>query len=193
MNSSLAQRLHNLIQIGVIAEVDTATARCRVHIHTRTSAWLPWLTLRAGSSLMWSAPDVGEQVLVLAPNGHTTAAVVLCGLYSNRCPAPAQSAAIHRLRFADGAQLDYDQAHHALSAVLPAGGTATVTASGGITLIGPLTVNGSLQLNGSATISQSVSAQSVTAQSDVIGGGISLKNHVHSGVLPGPSSTGPPL
>jgi len=187
MNNSLAQRLHNLIQTGVIAEIDLAHARCRVQVHTRISGWLPWLAGRAGTCRTWSAPSIGEQVLLLAPEGNPAVAVVLCGLYSDQYPAPSASASGHCLVFADGARIDYDPAQHALSAVLPAGGSAALTADGGITLNGPLMINGDTQINGNAQISQTLNAQS-----DVIGGGISLKNHAHSGIKPSPGSTGPP-
>jgi len=187
MNNALAQRLHNLIQTGVIAEIDLIHARCRVQIYTRLSAWLPWLAAHAGSLRSWSAPSIGEQVLVVAPDGNPAAAVVLCGVYSTAHPAPGASASRHCLVFADGARIDYDLAQHVLSAVLPAGGTATLTAPEGITLNGAVTINGDTQINGNVAISQSV-----TAQNDVIGGGISLKNHTHNGIKPGPSSTGPP-
>jgi len=187
MNNALAQRLHNLIQTGVIAEIDLIHARCRVQIYTRLSTWLPWLTLHAGALRTWSAPSVGEQVLLLAPEGHPDAAVVLCGLYSDKYPAPSASASRHCMVFAGGAQIHYDHVQHALSAVLPAGGSATFSAPGGITLNGPLVINGDTQINGNVAISQTL-----TAQSDVIGSGISLKNHTHNGIKPGPGSTGPP-
>jgi len=69
---------------------------------------------------------------------------------------------------------------------MPAG-TVEIVAAGGITLTGPLTVNGDTIINGNAGISQTL-----TAGSDVIGAGVSLKDHIHGGVKGGPDSTGPP-
>ena len=54
--------------------------------------------------------------------------------------------------------------------------------------------NGSLTIGASAvTINSDVTINgTLTATTDVIGGGISLKNHVHSGVTGGSSNTGKP-
>ena len=45
------------------------------------TAWLPWLTARAGTVLTWSAPSLGEQVLLLAPTGDLAQAFVLPAVY----------------------------------------------------------------------------------------------------------------
>lgn len=64
-----------------------------------------------------------------------------------------------------------------------AGGTATVTAATGINLTAPtVTITGDLTVTGTAT-----------ATVDVVGGGKSLKTHVHSGVIAGGSNTGAPV
>ena len=113
--------------------------------------------------------------------------MVLRGLYSDQFAAPAASDTLHVLRFADGAQIHYDTEAHALQATLPSGGTASITADGGITLNGPLTVNGKTMLNGDATITGTAKATT-----DVIGGGISLKNHKTTGVTAGTALSGGP-
>jgi hypothetical protein len=59
---------------------------------------------------------------------------------------------------------------------------AIITAPGGINLNG-VTIDSSGNINSPATI---------TASTDVVGDGISLKTHVHSGVETGGSDTGPP-
>lgn len=185
MSSETPRHLSNLIRLGAIAAVDLAAARVRVATGQLTTDWIPWVVHRAGTTVAWSAPSVGEQVLVLCPEGDPAGAVALCGLYSDAIPAPSSSAAQTVLVFHDGAILRYDADAHALDAVLPGGGKVNVTADGGITLNGPLTVNGQTQINGDTTIQGKA-----TASTDVVGGGISLKGHKHSGVQSGGALTG---
>jgi len=187
------RRLSNLVRLGTISAVDLARARCRVNSDGNQTGWLPWLTPRAGQSIEWSAPSVGEQVILLSAEGVMTGAVVVRGLYCDSFPPPAAAANIHLTVYPDGARVQYDHAAHALTAILPSGGTATLTASGGITLNGPLTVNGDTVINGQTQINGNASvSQVLTAQTDVIGGGVSLKNHTHSGVKSGPDTSAPP-
>lgn len=182
----------NLIRLGTIAEVDFGAARCRVHTGELTSDWIPWLVPRAGSTTEWSAPSVGEQGLMLSPDGDTLGAAFLRGAYSDALPAPDDGEHVHLVRFPDGTQIRYDDAAHALDATLIDGGTAIVTASGGVTVnasdgvtinaaSGGVTINADVQINGT-----------LTASTDCIGGGISLKHHTHGEVESGSSDTGAP-
>lgn len=85
--------------------------------------------------------------------------------------------------------------------VLDADGSMTVNAPAGTTINSPqIVLNGNVTFhgdltgttgnggNGNATI-----PGTVTATTDVIGGGKSLKTHVHSGVQPGAGNTGQPV
>jgi len=198
------RRLSNLVRLGTVLDVDHGRARCRVQTDGNHTDWLPWLTPRAGQTIEWSAPVIGEQVIILSPEGVLTGAVVVRGLYCDAFPPPSSAANIHLTVYPDGARVQYDHAAHALSAVLPGGGTATVTASGGITLNGPLTVNGQTVINGQTTIngntaidgdlnvSQTITAQAITAP-QITSGSVSLHGHAHTGVQSGPDSSGPPL
>ncbi|UKE73221.1 phage baseplate assembly protein V [Xanthomonas graminis] len=187
------RNLSNLIRLGTIAEVDLAGARCRVQSGDMQTDFLPWLVPAAGALIVWAAPSLGEQVLVLSPDGETMSGVVLRGLYSDAFAAPETSADVTLLRFGDGALISYDAIAHSLVATLPAGGTAELTADGGVTINGPLTVNGATTVNGNTTINgdEHVSG-TVTADTDVVGGNISLKDHLTTGVTNGSSTSGRP-
>lgn len=185
----------NTVRFGTVAEVDAGAARCRVQSGDVLSGWVPWLVPRAADTIEWSAPVAGEQVVLLSPEGQLTGGVVLRGLYSDQFPAPSTEPGAHLVRYQDGAEIKYDSDAHALYAHLPGGATAEITAAGGVTvnadggttINGPLTVNGDTQINGDTGITGTA-----TADVDVVGGGISLKGHIHSAVMSGSSTSGPP-
>ena len=101
--TELTRRLDNLLRLGTIAEVDHSKALAKVQSGNILTDWLPWFTLRAGTTQTWSPPTKGEQCLVLAVSGELTTAVVLVGLYTQN--APSQSPDEHCIKFADGAEI----------------------------------------------------------------------------------------
>jgi len=122
----LERRLSNTIRPGTVLEADYAKARLRVTMGDNTSAWLPWLTNRAGEDRTWHAPEVGEQVIVIAPGGELSAGYVMPGgVYKNDYPANADKAEISRTTYKDGAILEYDRENHTHLLQLPEG-SATV-------------------------------------------------------------------
>lgn len=79
------------------------------------------------------------------------------------------------VEFEDGAQISYDPVSHALEMLLPAGGTAAIPMTGGLTINGDGLVNGMVE-----------------ASIDVKAGSISLKDHKHGGVRAGGTKTKAP-
>ena len=85
--TELERKLRNVVRPGRIFEVDTERTRVRVAYDVDAegepivTAWLPWLTARAGTVITWSAPSLGEQVLLLAPTGDLAQAFVLPAIY----------------------------------------------------------------------------------------------------------------
>ena len=136
--------------------------------------------MRAGKTRTWSPPSLGEQMVVFCPAGEIGAAVALRGLASDAFP-PVGSTLAELIEFEDGAKLSYDPVSHAMEVVLPAGATLAITAPGGSTITGDVTINGNLVCTGT-----------VTGESDVLGGGKSLKSHKHTGVQAGAAQTGAP-
>jgi phage baseplate assembly protein V len=168
-----------MIRMGVIASVDLQAARCTVRCGDPeggeiTTPPIRWIMPRCGDTRVWSPPTVGEQVVLLCPDGEIAAGVALGGIIRDDFPALG-STIEERIDFADGAQLRYDSEAHHLEVLLPDSATATITAPGGITINGDITLNGKL-----------------TASEDVIADGVSLKTHRHTGVQPGGGQTGLP-
>jgi phage baseplate assembly protein V len=172
----LEQQVGETIQYGVIAFVDHDNATCTVTLGDLTTGELPWVAQRAGAARIWSPPSIGEQCVVLAPEGDLDNGLVVVGLYSDANPPPSNDPDVVQIDMPDGASFSYNQATHALAITLPAGGTMTVEAPGGTSWTGNIDVEGT-----------------VNASEDVIGGGKSLKGHKHSGVQAGTAQTGAPV
>lgn len=185
INAALERSISNLIRLGVIAEVNGPM--CRVASGELLTTLVPWISPTAGDHIGWIPASVGEQVVLLCPEGDLANAIALRGLYSEQYPSPENSPA-HCVRlFPDGARVAYNSDSHALTATLPEGGTVALTADGGLTINGPLTINGDTSINGGVSI-----IGKAEATEDMVGGGISLKQHMHGAVQPGSGNSGPP-
>lgn len=195
---SLARMLENLIRFGVIAAVQMAPPRVQVKTGKLTTAWLPWIALRAGADQEWDPPTVDEQVILFSPSGQLANGVVLTGVFSDHIPANGDRPGLHRRTYQDGTVVEYDSVAHHLSAVLVEGGTTDLISSGGIHIVGPITHEGDYTHQGSYTHTGSYTQSgdqtvtgTVTVSADVVAAGVSLVNHVHLGNLGAPTS--PPL
>lgn len=169
-----------LIRFATVENVDLAGARIVVRIGDIVTQPIRWLHGAAGATASWSPPAVGEQVLVFAPEGDIGHAIALRGVHFDDFPAAGDSSR-ELIRFADGAVLAYDPDAHKLEAVLPAGGTVSIVAPGGVTIDADVRITGDVTVSGK-----------VTADDDVIGGGKSLKSHKHTGVQTGSGVSGAP-
>ncbi|MGE4323548.1 MAG: phage baseplate assembly protein V [Sphingobium sp.] len=180
--------LSELIRLGTIASVDLAGATCTVRYGDpddddggAETPPIRWLAPRAGATRIWSPPTTGEQAIVLAPDGQIAGAVALIGIWQDSFPPPGATLA-ELVEYADGARVGYDPELHALTAILPDGGTALVEAPGGLTIRGDLAIEGNVVLTGG-----------LTATDDVIADGISLTSHKHDSVQTGGDQTGAPV
>ncbi|MBQ4878940.1 phage baseplate assembly protein V [Pseudoalteromonas luteoviolacea] len=144
--SDMQHRFAKLISIGTVEEVDFDLARVKVRIGEWLTAKLPWLTNQAAQDMTWQAPEVGEQVLVLAPSGDMAQGIVLGSLYANGHEQPhfkmnhvvdatsvtgdelVQSLSavptesrehVQRTHYQDGAIVQYDREKHAYDIFVP--------------------------------------------------------------------------
>jgi len=138
------------------------------------SAWMPLGTIGAGSN--WGvmvAPKIGDQAIVLFPEGDFSSGVVVSLVFDleHVPPRPALQSGEILIQHASGSLLRFNN-----------DGTVKLVSQGALTSSAP-TWNHTGDVNVTGT---------VTASTDVIGGGKSLKNHTHGGVRSGGDTSGPP-
>lgn len=138
----------------------------RVRAGDLVSGPIPWFALRAGDTVIKSPPSIGEQGLLLCPEGDIRLGMFLPGVRSNTFPLPAED--LELIRFEDGAQVAYDAQAHVLTVSLPAGGK--------VQLVADVAVQGDVEVSG-----------------DVKAAGVSLKSHPHKDVQPGAGLSGEPV
>jgi phage baseplate assembly protein V len=167
--NDLQRRLSNLVRIGTIGELSGNAATVVIEGDDgvqNTTDPRPWLSGRAGPDADWHAPEPGEQVVLLSPDGNMSNGLILPGLYSTQFPAPADSADVWRKKFKDGTIIEYDRAGHKLTVNLGEGSALVIakdvivdalntTTTGNLTVEKNLTVQGVSALNGGAEVIRS--------------------------------------
>lgn len=207
MNADINRRLENLIRFGTIKTVNPSKPipLVTVELDDIVTPEIRFFNARSGNDSTWDPPSENEEVMVISPCGEIgPTSVVFYGLYNNEHPAPSDDLNKKIRVFADGCIIAYDIAAHHLSAILPSGGKAILTADGGITINGDTTINGNLQINGSTAMTgnnavggsqlvqgSSHSTGAFSTEADVKAGSISLKEHKHPGDSGG--TTGGPI
>lgn len=209
MNADTNRRLENIVRFGTIKTINPSKPipRVIVNLGDIETPEIRCLNIRSGDDATWDMPSANEECVVISPCGDIgPTSFVLYGFYNDEHPAPSDDLNKKIRMFSDGCVIAYDISAHHLSAVLPAGGTAVLTADGGVTVNGDTTINGNLQVNGSTAMTgnntvggsqlvqgSSHSSGQFSTEADVTAGNISLKNHKTSGVQPGSGTSGGPI
>ncbi len=173
----------DLLRAGLVESVDLEAGKAVVSFGEQTTPPIDWLML-VGDTTVWIPPTAGQQVLVLCPEGDVEQGVILNGLPSSAF-APLFLGLKNAIRFADGGQVSYDPEAEQLAVQTP--GSVAITAQGGVTITGDTTITGDVSITGDVGVSKTL-----TAATDVVGGGKSLKGHKHTGVSAGSGVSGPP-
>lgn len=197
MNADANRRLENIVRFGTIKTINPSKPipRVIVNLGDIETPEIRCLNIRSGDDATWDMPSINEECVVISPCGDIgPTSFVLYGFYNDDHPAPSDDLNKKIRMFADGCVIAYDVATHHLSAVLPSGGTAVLTADGGVTVNGDTTINGNLKVNGSTAMTgnntvggsqlvqgSSHSSGTFSSDGDVTASGISLTGHTHPG------------
>ena len=197
MNADANRRLENIVRFGTVKTINPSKPipRVIVNLGDIETPEIRCLNIRSGDDATWDMPSINEECVVISPCGDIgPTSFVLYGFYNDDHPAPSDDLNKKIRMFADGCVIAYDVAAHHLSAVLPSGGTAVLTADGGVTVNGDTTINGNLQVNGSTAMTgnntvggsqlvqgSSHSSGTFSSDGDVIASGISVTGHTHPG------------
>ncbi len=110
----------NMLKIGTITEVDYATNKAKACIHMDTERGLTtplvrWVTSSGGNATEYSAPKIGDTVVILAPGGDLAQALILPWVYKADQSTPGTGenpnpnpGAIYQKAFADGSLWQVD-------------------------------------------------------------------------------------
>lgn len=197
MNADANRRLENIVRFGTIKTINPSKPipRVIVNLGDIETPEIRCLNIRSGDDATWDMPSINEECVVISPCGDIgPTSFVLYGFYNDDHPAPSDDLNKKIRMFADGCVIAYDVSAHHLSAVLPSGGTAVLTADGGVTVNGDTTINGNLKVNGSTAMTgnntvggsqlvqgSSHSSGTFSSDGDVTASGISLTGHTHPG------------
>jgi phage baseplate assembly protein V len=174
--SEAYRKLSALIRFGTITAIDASDPAQPVvtcDCGGLETDWLAWCAFRAGGTTYWSAPTVGEQVIVFAPGGETSLGFVLGGFYSENFPSPSTDPGVDMVKYGDGSTVTYDSNAHAMTVNVSNNGNVTVNVSGGtvtvnckdatvnaddsVTLNTPKThLTGDLTVDGNATVTKNL-------------------------------------
>lgn len=183
-------------RIGKVTAFDPTYYAARVELQPDgiITGWLPVSAHWMGNGWgMFSPPSPGDMVSVVFIDSQLEGGYVEGRFWNDEdrpLPVPAgefwlvhKSGAFFKLTndgkgsFSDG---------HGASVTL--NGDGTISSAGTWTHTGNLTVNGAGHITGNVQVDQTL-----TATTDVVGGGKSLKTHIHSGVTTGSGTSGPPV
>lgn len=159
------------------------------------TGWLPIASMWIGNGWgMFSPPTPGNMCTIVCINGDINGGYLESRFWNDVDRPLAVEAGEFWLVHANGQYLKLTN-DGKLTVSDGQGATVTLDGDGTITSAasnwshtGPMSIDGNVSITGNETVSGTV-----TATTDVVGGGISLKSHVHGGVEGGSSDTTPPV
>lgn len=184
-------------RIGIVTSYDPKTFSAKVNIQPEQilTGWLPVSSQWIGNGWgMFAPPNVHDMVEVLFIDGRIDAGTVIGRFYNGEdLPLAVQSGEfwlVHKhgqfVKLTNDGKLTLNDGHGA-TVILDGTGNITSQASQW-THTGPVEFKNAVHFDDNVQVDKTL-----TATTDVVGGGKSLKNHLHSGVQSGGSNTGPPV
>ena len=184
MHAVAAANLRAESKLGTISGYDPARPAVKVQLQPEgnETGWIPLGSLWVGNGWgMFAAPPIGGQVEVTFIEGHPEAGVVGLRFFSDVDQALSVPSGEFWLVHGKGsfAKLTNDGK---LTVSDGQGATITLNGDGTITITGPVHFTDNVQVD-----------KTLTANTDVVGGGISLKSHKTTQVQVGSGLSGPPV
>lgn len=189
MQAVAAANLRSHPKVGTISGYDQNKQAVKVLFPDgNETGWIPLGSLWVGNGWgMVCAPNLGSQVEVTFVDGNPESGSANLRFFSNVDVGPAAPGGefwlVHKLtasfKLTNDGKITVNDGHGA-TLVMNGDGTISITATQ-TTITGPLHVTGNVQVD-----------QTLTATTDVVGGGKSLKSHLTTGVTTGTGVSGPP-
>jgi phage baseplate assembly protein V len=102
--SEMNRRLLQIVRIGVIQEINYTKAKARVKVGDNITGWRPWVS----QAKTWIPPAVGDQVVVLSPNGDFEQGIILSALYHNKSKPPSNKENEIKFKLSENSSVCFD-------------------------------------------------------------------------------------
>jgi phage baseplate assembly protein V len=102
--SEMNRRLLQIVRIGVIQEIDYTKAKARVKVGDNVTGWRPWVSLAKA----WIPPAVGDQVVVLSPNGDFEQGILFPALYHSKSKPPSNKENELKIKLSENSSVCFD-------------------------------------------------------------------------------------
>lgn len=159
--------MKSVIRQGKVSAIDYKAGMVQVVYHDKDDAVTKMIPL---ISAEYKMPEIGDLVLVVHLSNGTEAGVVLGRPWSGKNPPPESGAGLYRK----------DLGRQAGEAVIRYKGGKLDIEVGTVHFTGDLVIDGNVEIAGDLTVTGSITAKEVTAEVDVVGGGVSLAHHTHN-------------
>lgn len=185
----LLRRLANIIKLGKVVAVNYETQKAKVKIGELQTSFLPWVVGSAGSDRSWKPLEVGEQVIILSPNGELKGGVILPSLYQKSFPCPTPDENMYSMVFNDGSTATFNKGNSSLTVEIKGAveinivGNAQITAENASITAKNTTVRGNAVVTGNATINGSVHLAGGGPAVARVGDKVSVDPNTHQGSI----------
>lgn len=169
MNAEFLRRLHNIVTVGTVLEVNPP--KMRLQIGDNETDWVTIPAIAAGKVKIWRCPTKGEQFIIASPSGDHRNARPICAMPSDENPPPSNNPDEVLIQFNDTDYLSVDTV----------GSTATFKITNLNLDIQSVSLSGEFLANGL-----------ITSLLDVLANAISLAHHQTSGIKLGNDIGGVP-
>lgn len=155
MKPSTEEAIDKLLCYGTVEEVQTKPPRVKVRAGGILTNWLRWFSCFSGECIDWASPSVGEEGMILSPNGDMLNGAFLRGMSNDDNPTPSSDANTKMVKFKNGDIIKHD------------GNDYIVTIKGNIELSGKtITMCGDTHVTGKLSVDGDVVSAGKMSDSD---------------------------
>lgn len=106
----LERRQRNIVQPGRVIAIHPDGGLIKVQYGENQTPYIRWFTPSAGGINEYRCPSIDEQCVLINHSGgnNSTQAWVLCGVWSDKYPAPTDKPHLHVVEYPDGSVVEHD-------------------------------------------------------------------------------------
>ena len=110
INPEISRAIAEIARIGTVCELEEGKSLVKIDLGDGlVSDLVPLMQISSPSVAMWVKPEIGEQVLLISPNGTAGKGIALRGIYNIQRLEPNDAKGnIAIIDFKDGLQIKYD-------------------------------------------------------------------------------------